>query len=157
MEPLLPSTPVRGDSLLEWLSGASSHLALSFHPLDSDERAPSVTERRQYHRVVPGKPHNAQTSTHWPSFIVNTLWSVSRFNVQTAVEELVCHAAIQTLEPVVLACIGRRRRLDNTVHALQPHHIAIRHRLDKLLENLPRHLLLDDQLLAPQVGCQDCV
>ena len=53
---------------------------------DSDERARSVTERRQYHRVVPGRPHNAQTSTHWPSFIVNTLWSVSRFNVQTAPE-----------------------------------------------------------------------
>ena len=53
---------------------------------ESDERARSVTERRQYHRVVPGRPHNAQTSTHWPSFIVHTLWSVSRFNVQTAPE-----------------------------------------------------------------------
>ena len=50
---------------------------------ESDERARSVTERRQYHRVVPGRPHNAQTSTHWPSFIVHTLWSVSRFNVPT--------------------------------------------------------------------------
>ena len=33
MDPLLPSTPVRGDSLLEWLSGASSHLALSWETL----------------------------------------------------------------------------------------------------------------------------
>ena len=33
LEPLLPSTPVRGDSLLEWLSGASSHLALSWETL----------------------------------------------------------------------------------------------------------------------------
>ena len=53
---------------------------------ESDERARSVTERRQYHRVVSGRPHNAQISTHWPSFIVHTLWSVSRFNVQTAPE-----------------------------------------------------------------------
>ena len=37
---------------------------------ESDERARSVTERRQYPRVVPGRPHNAQTSTHWPLFIV---------------------------------------------------------------------------------------
>ena len=33
LDPLLPSTPVRGDSLLEWLSGASSHLALSWETL----------------------------------------------------------------------------------------------------------------------------
>ena len=53
---------------------------------ESDERARSVTERRQYPRVVPGRPHNAQTSTHWPLFIVHKLWIVSRFNVQTAPE-----------------------------------------------------------------------
>ena len=28
----------------------------------------------------------SNASTHWPSFIVHTLWSVSRFNVQTAPE-----------------------------------------------------------------------
>ena len=53
---------------------------------ESDERARSVTERRQYPRVVPVKAHSAQTSMHWPLFIVQNLWSVSRFNVQTAPE-----------------------------------------------------------------------
>ena len=30
---------------------------------ESDERARSVTEREKYHRVVPGRPHKAQTFT----------------------------------------------------------------------------------------------
>ena len=54
---------------------------------ESDERAHSVTERRQYHRVVPGRPHNAQTSTHWPSYSsCRSSGAWSRFNVQTAPE-----------------------------------------------------------------------
>jgi hypothetical protein len=57
-----------------------------YRDMESDERARSVTERRQYHRVLPGRPHNAQSSTHWPSFIVHTLWSVTCFNVQTVPE-----------------------------------------------------------------------
>ena len=53
---------------------------------ESDELVQLVTDRRQYHRVVSGKPHNAQTSTHWPCFIVHKLWRVSRLDVQTAPE-----------------------------------------------------------------------
>ena len=61
--------------------GTASNGFLGFEPCD---RVRSVTERRQYPLVVPGRPHNAQASTHWPLFIVHQLWSVSRSNVQTA-------------------------------------------------------------------------
>ena len=43
---------------------------------ESDERARSVTERRQYHRVVPGRPHNAQTFTPRPRKSVETTFSL---------------------------------------------------------------------------------
>ena len=53
---------------------------------ESNERARSVIERRQYPRVVPVKPHSAQTSMHRPLFIVQNLWRLSRLDVQTAPE-----------------------------------------------------------------------
>ena len=37
---------------------------------ESKERVRLVTNQWRYHRMVSGKPHNAQTSTRWP------LWSV---------------------------------------------------------------------------------
>ena len=78
----------RSGTLLGTQDTLMSHILPNsgYRVTESDERARSVTERRQYPRVVPGRPHNAQTSTHWPLFIVHKLWIVSRFNVQTAPE-----------------------------------------------------------------------
>ena len=52
---------------------------------ESDERARSVTDRRQYHRVVPGQPHNNMLKhpLMLAVFIVQNqkLWRVSRLDV----------------------------------------------------------------------------
>jgi hypothetical protein len=54
---------------------------------ESGERARSVTDRRKYHLLVSGSPHNAQTSTHWPLLSVQKLWRVFRMDVQRQLPE----------------------------------------------------------------------
>jgi hypothetical protein len=49
---------------------------------ESGERARSVTERRQYHRVVPGRPHNAQTSTPHALAVIHRAYALERVSLQ---------------------------------------------------------------------------
>ena len=92
---------------------------------ESDERARSVTERRQYHRAVAGRPHNAQTSTHWPSFIVHTLWSVSRFSTSRRLQKEAPNSGYRVTESDERARSVTERRQYHRVVPGRPHKVTM--------------------------------
>ena len=61
---------------------------------ESDERTHSVSEPLNYHRVVPGRPHNAQTSTPQPP---------------TSTQRLRQQHLFYTIDALPLASIGSQR------------------------------------------------